>query len=162
MNQLGSLLAPLVVRTDEDRAPRPLHLMGHQVVVKALGTDTGGQFAAGRLIAQPLSGPPLHLHTREDEWFHVTKGEFWFQVGEDFVCARAGDCVFAPRGVPHTWQNFGPEVAEALGLITPAGFDDFFLSAADVLDDPEALTARLAAFGVQVLGPPLLAKPVTR
>lgn len=148
-------LAPLVVRPDEDRAPYPVALPGQNIVFKALGKDTGGNFSVGLLQAQPMSGPPLHVHTREDEWFYVLKGEFTFRVGSKRLTAGPGTSVFAPLDVPHTWQNCTNDVAEALIMVTPPQFEAFFLEAARGQLSPEELEALLNQYGVIQLGPPI-------
>src|SRR5262245_52171294 len=85
---------------------RRLSLMGQDIDVKVSTDETTGNFAVGYLTAAPMSGPPLHMHTREDEWFYILKGEFTFQVGEKRITAGPGTSVFAPRNIPHTFQNF--------------------------------------------------------
>ncbi|HEY2842145.1 MAG TPA: cupin domain-containing protein [Bryobacteraceae bacterium] len=133
------VLDPVVVGPNEDRATHPIHLHGRQVAVKATGRDTGGSFAAGLLRAEPMSGPPLHLRTQEDEWFYILKGELAFEVGDRCFIAVPGTAVFAPRDVPHTWQNFTGEMAEALEIVTPAAM----------------LETSMTRQGIITLGPPL-------
>lgn len=149
------MLDPLVVEPGEDRAQSQIELLGHRVLGKVLGQDTGGQFTVGLLQAPPLSGPPLHCHTEEDEWFYILKGEFCFEVGNRCFQAGPGTSIFAPRFVPHTWQNFGTEIAEALVLITPPRLEEFFLQAG-LLAGPAEVEQLLSEYGVEVLGPPLM------
>lgn len=47
--------------------------------------------------------PPMHIHTTEDEVFHLLEGEFTFHLGGQEMGRKAGDVVFVPRGVPHTY-----------------------------------------------------------
>jgi mannose-6-phosphate isomerase-like protein (cupin superfamily) len=110
--------------------------------------DTGGAFSVLHLVAEPMSGPPLHMHTREDEWFYILKGEMTFQVDQRRFTAGPGTSVFAPRNIPHTWQNCTNEPVEAIGLITPAQFEDFFSERAAGNTDTEH-------FGVLSMGPPI-------
>jgi mannose-6-phosphate isomerase-like protein (cupin superfamily) len=148
-------LEPHVVCPNEDRAKRPIHLQGRQFAVKATGRDTGGGFAAGLLRAEPMSGPPLHLRTREDEWYYILKGEFAFEVGDRCFIAVTGTSIFAPREVPHTWQNFTDEVAEALKVLTPADMEEDFPE--EVIDtlEPAVLEMLMKRHGITTLGPPL-------
>jgi mannose-6-phosphate isomerase-like protein (cupin superfamily) len=148
-------LEPVVVCPNEDRATHPIHLQGRQLAVKATGRDTGGGFAAGLLRAEPMSGPPLHLRTQEDEWFYILKGEFAFEVGDRCFIAVAGTSVFAPREVPHTWQNFTGEVAEALKVLTPADIEEDFPEAVIETLEPAVLEMLMKRHGVITLGPPL-------
>lgn len=149
------ILEPLVVGPGEDRAPHPIRLQGHELLVKAMGHDTGGSMAIAVLRAEPMSGPPVHIHTREDEWFYVLAGELTFQVADRRFTAGPGTSVFAPRNVPHTWQNCTNENAEALGMVSPAGIEDFFLAMAQQAVAPEAAAELMNQFGIQVVGPPI-------
>ncbi|CAF1563200.1 unnamed protein product, partial [Adineta ricciae] len=50
-------------------------------------------------------GPPLHIHHREDEYFHVLAGEIEFYIGEETIRGTAGTWVFAPRYIKHSYRN---------------------------------------------------------
>ena len=69
--------------------------------------------------------PPLHRHDF-DEAFYVLEGELTFQLGDDVFTRKAGELVFAPRGVPHTYANLSGAPARVLLVITPAGFERYF------------------------------------
>jgi len=47
--------------------------------------------------------------------------------------AAAGDLVFKPRGIWHTFWNAGDEPARVLELISPAGFERYFAELAPLL-----------------------------
>jgi mannose-6-phosphate isomerase-like protein (cupin superfamily) len=147
-------LEPLVVPPGDGRL-KPLQLPGHEIVVKLPGAGTGGLFAAGILRARPMSGPPLHVHTREDEWFYVLKGEFVFRVGERRFAAGPGTSVFAPRNLPHAWQNFTAETVEALAVIAPPQLEGLFLEMSRMPLEPAALQTLVTRYGLSILGPPL-------
>ncbi len=149
------VLEPVVTRAGADRAPHPIQLPGHDIVLKLSRQDTGDTFAVGILRAQPMSGPPLHVHTREDEWFFVLQGELTFQVGAERFTAGPGTSVFAPRDVPHTWQNFTTGLVEALGIVTPPQLEEYFLEASRGPFDPAVMEQLNRRFGISVLGPPL-------
>lgn len=89
------------------------------------GAKTGGRFGAVEFSAPRNPGPPLHIHTREDETFYVLEGEVHVICGDKMLHARTGDLVFLPRGIPHT-PSFIAENTRALLFITPAGFEKFF------------------------------------
>lgn len=157
-----STVAPesLVLSPHQGRTPMPLNIVMEEVLVKASGADTAGRFAFFHLTAPTMSGPPLHVHTKEDELFYVLEGELVFQVANERVTAGPGTTVFFPRGVVHTYQNFSQEPARLLIMVTPAGFDRFFeeLSAGTApgqLPDLEFFTNLLGKYGMTMVGPPL-------
>lgn len=77
----------------------------------------------------PMSGSSsIHLRTREDEWFHVLRGEVTFQVGHERVVAGPGTSVFAWRGTAHTLQNCTAETATVVRVVTPDDLEKLFSS----------------------------------
>lgn len=70
-------------------------------------------------------GPPLHSHAF-DEAFYVLDGELTFQVDDQVTTARAGELIFAPRGMPHTVANLTTAPARYLLVLTPPGFEREF------------------------------------
>lgn len=88
------------------------------------GNDTDGAFCVVHCVAQKKHQPPLHIHEKDDETFYVLEGKLTFFVGDTTITAKAGDYVFAPRGIPHT---FKVDSHEASFVVTgyPAGFDSF-------------------------------------
>ena len=120
-----------------------------------MGADTEGAAAIALLKVPPLSGPPLHVHTREDEWFYVLHGQITFQLGGRTGEHGPGSSVLAPRGVPHAFQNFSNEVAEVLVMFTPANLEEFFLRLDGREMDPIRAATLMAEYGITLLGPPL-------
>ena len=77
----------------------------------------------------------------------------------------AGDFLLAPRGVPHTIRNTGPDELRVLLVSTPAGFEDFVQAFGTpalthelpVLEGPPdvgRVAALAAENGIDILGPP--------
>ena len=60
-------------------------------------TDNCGAFdlAIGKM--RRGSEPPPHVHSREDEFFHVLSGEMRFYVDGEVFAVTAGECMFLPR-----------------------------------------------------------------
>ena len=116
-------------------------------------------------LAPRGSGSPLHVHSREDEYFYVIEGELTFWVGGAVSVAPAGSFVFGPKGIPHTYL-VSSEQARFLLVTEPAGFEGFVRALAVSAAAPEippAPTAppdmepvlRAAAdYGLEILGPP--------
>jgi len=143
---------PVVTAPGESRIT-PILLMGQEFFMKAGSEDTDGVFSVFELKAPPMSGPPLHKHTREDEWFYILAGELTFQLDSRRVVAGPGTSILAPREVPHTFQNFGDTTAEVLVMVTPGPLENFFVEAEST--PAEQLEALMNSYGMQVLGPPL-------
>lgn len=142
------------------RTPAPLNVLGTPVLVKLLSDDTGGHASMFHITAPPLSGPPLHRHAREDEWFYVLEGRITAEVDGRRVELAPGDSVFLPRGTAHTYQNFTDAPARMLVMTTPGGFDRFFAECSAMNEgvaapDLAAVAGLMNRHGMELLGPPL-------
>lgn len=105
--------------------------------IKLFGAQTEGSFS---LVEHPL-GPgkllaALHTHQHEDEYSFVLEGEIMALIGEEVVTAPAGTLVLKPRGVPHTVWNASAQPARILEIISPAGFEGYFVELAEILSEP--------------------------
>ncbi len=112
---------------------------------KLWGRDTDGAmsvvehpFAVGALV-------PPHLHTREDEYSIVTEGEIGFRSGDREVVLGAGGYITKPRGEMHAMWNAGDVPARMIEIISPAGFENFFLELSQLLAAGEQDFAQIAA-----------------
>jgi quercetin dioxygenase-like cupin family protein len=124
--------------------------------------DTNGQLALLEQRCSPAGDTPPHIHTHEDEAFYVLEGRLRATIGDDSVVADPGECVFLPRGVPHALHAETPEV-RGLVLITPAGFERFFVSVGQPAEaaglpepaapDVAAVASAAAKHGVRILPP---------
>lgn len=134
--------------------------MGEETHVLVAPQDSAGAFAAFHLVAPPMSGPPLHVHSREDEWFYVLEGELVFEMNGAKHRVGSGGSVYIRRGVPHRYQNFTDRHARLLIATTPGGFCEFF-EAMHVITPPgglpsmEQLVALDAQYGLTTMGPPM-------
>ncbi len=149
-----------VVAAPDGRTPAPLNVVGEETLVKVSAEDADGTLAFFHLVAPPMSGPPRHVHTREDELFYVLEGEIVFELDGERHTVRAGDTVYLRRGVVHAYQNFAKSDARLLIATTPGVFAGFFveLSAATppgALPDVERLNDIGTKYGITMLGPPM-------
>jgi len=99
--------------------------MGQLMSALAEGEDTGGRLTVYEILFPPDSGPPLHVHEREDEAFYVIEGGLSVRMGDEEFEAPTGSFVFQPRGIPHAFRS-SSEGARALLLVVPSGFENFF------------------------------------
>ena len=94
-------------------------LTGMLQTVKIAAADTGGRYGLIEVLVPPGLGSPWHVHTDEDEWFYVIKGEFAFEVGDTAFRLKAGDTLFAPRKIAHAWACVSDEPGTLLtGMLT--------------------------------------------
>jgi quercetin dioxygenase-like cupin family protein len=125
-----------------------------QVLVRSDESD--GRVALVQGATQPgWGGPPLHHHPF-DELFYVLEGELTFQVEDEIVTRRAGEHIFAPGGVVHTFANLSDAPSRHLIVITPAGFENYFARiAADAKGEEPPDWARAPWPEVTKVGPPI-------
>lgn len=95
------------------------------------------------------SGPPLHVHSGEDEVFLVQEGEFEFSVGRDTYEVGPGTIVYGPRHVPHTFRCVSDEPGKLQVVITPGGFSRFFARCAEVFNGPSPDLGRVLQIGAE-------------
>jgi quercetin dioxygenase-like cupin family protein len=149
-----------VVAAGEGRTPAPLNIVGEETLVKVSSEDSDGTLAFFHLVAPPMSGPPRHVHSREDELFYVLEGELVFELDGERHTVRAGDTVYLRRGVVHTYQNFTTSDARLLITTTPGNFCNLFIemSAATppgTMPSFELIDTIATKYGISTLGPPM-------
>jgi quercetin dioxygenase-like cupin family protein len=130
--------------------------IGGDVTFIARGEQTNGAFTVLEIAIPPGEGPPLHVHTREDESVYVLAGELRWKLDRELRATPAGSFVFIPRGLAHTFQNTGEEPGRMLVTFTPAGMEDFLGRFAELTDfDLDTFRRVAAEHGMEVVGPPL-------
>jgi quercetin dioxygenase-like cupin family protein len=124
--------------------------------------ETGGSLSLMETSVRPGTEPPYHIHDNEDEIFYVLEGHLSVMVDGTVHECRAGDTIFLPRRIPHTFR-VRSEVAHCLSIVTPSGFENFFKAigkpagslappaAENVLPNfPEIAARASAAYGVRL------------
>lgn len=82
-----------------------------------IGQDEGPNFAMRRFIMQPGGGMPLHTNDVEHEQY-VLRGSARVRIGDETHHVMAGDVVFIPGGVPHSYDaDEGEEPFEFLCVV---------------------------------------------
>ncbi|MFO0914779.1 MAG: cupin domain-containing protein [Pirellulales bacterium] len=105
----------------------------------ATGEDTDGKYCTFEAIVPPGSGPPPHIHSREEESFLVVEGEMTFQLGEDRIVASAGTFLNMPVGSLHCFKNESSKVARMLISVAPAGLEKMFFEVGQPLADDQEM-----------------------
>jgi quercetin dioxygenase-like cupin family protein len=104
-------------------------MVGDTYTIKATAASTGGAFGLVEASVPPGSGPPPHVHSREDEAFYLIDGVLELSTEGREAEARTGDFVFLPRGNVHSFRNPGLTPIRMLVIITPGGFEQYFADA---------------------------------
>lgn len=125
--------------------------------VKISGKDTDGQLAVFEYIGTQKVGPGLHVHFHQDEVFHVIEGEYRFQLGNEKSILKAGDTIFLPRNIPHTWIQLS-DTGKLIYTLQPAGqLEEFFVKLSALKGPPTQaeLDKITLDHGMKNVGPPL-------
>ena len=140
-------------------------VVGDLYTVKASGRETGGAFCLIEVAVPPQSGPPPHVHQREDEAFYIVDGEFKVSIDGKELTAGPGSWVRLAKGSLHHFKNVGTSPGKMLILATPAGLDEFFLEAgrdartrapeagAPTEADVQRLLAVAPKYGIEIMLP---------
>jgi quercetin dioxygenase-like cupin family protein len=67
----------------------------------------------------PGSGPPPHVHSREEESFYILEGEITFTINGERVVATAGMFANMTVGTPHSFKNESNKPAKMLVSVAP-------------------------------------------
>lgn len=104
-----------------------IHGPGDISHIKLSAADTCNRLSFTEYHVEPGAGPPLHVHTLEDETFYILEGTLSFHVGGKRIEAAPGTTLFGPRNVPHCFKNNTSRVAKMILVVTPPkNFEDFF------------------------------------
>ncbi len=125
--------------------------------IKISGKDTNGEIALFEYTGYEKIGPSWHVHLNQDEVFYVIEGEYRFKVGEEIMTIKAGETVFLPRKVPHTWLQLSDK-GKMVYFVQPAGkMEDFFRTINNFTKPPtlKEIEKLHATHDMQLLGPGL-------
>ena len=104
-------------------------------------------FSPGTLV-------PPHIHTLEDEISYVVLGEIGFRSNGKEVTLAAGGYIVKPRNELHSMWNAGSTPARMIEIISPAGFEKYFVELAEAVaaaggvPDPSTMGAIAGRFGL--------------
>jgi uncharacterized cupin superfamily protein len=104
-----------------------LEFSGIRHLFRLTAYDTEGRFGLEEFEVPPgTTGVAPHIHDGHDEYFYILEGQLTVWAGDSEVIAEAGAVVAAVRGVPHGYRNATQQLARALCLYTPAGYEAYF------------------------------------
>lgn len=141
----------------ENRFAYTVPAMKAGAACKPTSNDSGGACSIFELVSPPRSGPPRHIHHREDEWYYLLTGALLFEVGDVKYTLQPGASIWGPRDTPHVWGNPGPNEARMILMCQPGGFENFFDELAKAGADMVDMNRAMAKYGMEMVGPPLFA-----
>jgi pimeloyl-ACP methyl ester carboxylesterase/quercetin dioxygenase-like cupin family protein len=123
-------------------------VLGAGSSVKAGHASTGGSLTL--MESHTRGGAPMHIHSREDECFYVMEGSVTVHCGDEVFEAGPKSFVFLPRGIPHSWDVNGGDVATLLIITVPGGFEDFLREHHEAGSAPDDVKDQIAAkYGIK-------------
>ena len=122
-SEIDELQSPKIVKSSEGKI---LNVLGDNQNIKLTGEDTHGQYTLIEQNNEPGVGIPPHVHDNEDEVFQVLQGQVEMRISDQVTTLNAGDVIFCPKGIPHSWKVVGDEKARAMLSIFPAGLEHMF------------------------------------
>ncbi|MFJ9027871.1 cupin domain-containing protein [Streptomyces sp. NPDC102274] len=142
-----------------------------RITFAAVSEDTGSEYAFWLDCPPAGTGPPRHIHSREEEGFYLLHGKLELKAGGIHTTVGDGTFFAAPRGIPHEWCNVGEDSAELLTFTTPGGNEGFFLELGAPGDEPpgergklpiKEINARTPRYGVTYVesGPDAPTRPL--
>jgi len=136
------------------------NLLGFEVTLRNGGADTAFSVQEWR-ASGGAGGIPIHFHERTEEAFYVLDGELSLWLDDRSATYQRGSYVVVPPGRLHTFWNPGDAHAAYLTVISPRGFERYFLELANGLrqaasdEEAVALRERLGkVYDITVVGPP--------
>jgi quercetin dioxygenase-like cupin family protein len=140
------------------RAGRDIRAIGIGITMKTDGKSTHDAYSMFEYAVPPhTSGPPPHVHTREDESFICLAGRLDVMLGGENFTIGHGDYLFMPRDVVHTFRNSTDEEARVISVVSPAGLERYYQALAELPEGPpdiNAIKEIMADFGLQLRIPP--------
>lgn len=115
----------------EIRLPHTIeNTTGEKLSFLRITVKDGKEYLEGENEVRPKSGPPMHVHYKQDEYFTVVSGKIGYQtLGEEKKYAGPGESILFKAGVPHKFWNAGEEVLYCTGYMCPPDNAVYFLSA---------------------------------
>lgn len=132
---------------------------GRDCIFKLTGDDTNGAFDYFVVEIAPHGGPPLHVHRKQEETFHVMKGRYKVRIGDEIFYCNEGDFAYLPSKVPHAFLNLTDEPGEVIVVYTPGGGHHFFEELGPLTrngtPDRDQVGGLFEKYDMTILGPPL-------
>jgi quercetin dioxygenase-like cupin family protein len=119
-----------------------------------LSPEETGSISIVEHVFSPGTLVPPHTHTLEDEISYVVMGDIGFRSNGKEVTLGAGGYIVKPRGELHSMWNAGSTPARMIEIISPAGFEKYFVELAEAVaaagrvPDPSVMGAIAGRYGL--------------
>ena len=102
---------------------------GEQLTFVKHVKDEAGDYLEVENLVQPNSGPPMHVHFKQDESITIVKGKLGIQYrgGSDKFLGE-GETITFKAGEAHRFWNAGTEPLVCKGWVKPANNIEYFLT----------------------------------
>lgn len=130
-----------------------LRLPFGEIVVRIPGEHTDGALSVVEMRLAPHSvGAAPHIHHGHQEYFEVREGVMTFDLGDVSRSVGPDGVVSVPRGRPHGFRNDTAQWVTAVGMFTPAGYEQYFRDVDRLVRDgaevtPDVLATCRARYG---------------
>lgn len=128
--------------------------IGLGITMKTNGKSTHDAYSLFEYAIPPeTSGPPPHIHTREDESFICLTGRLDVMLGGREFVLEQGDYLYLPRNVVHTFRNSYGEEARVISVVSPAGLEAYYQALGELPPGPKDISVIqpiMAEFGIEL------------
>jgi quercetin dioxygenase-like cupin family protein len=125
---------PVAVKRGEGES---MNVLGAGIRFLLPAAKTDHNFSLMEVELPKDQGPPPHEHPW-DEAYYVIDGDVWFLVDGEETVYSAGDFIYAPGGVVHSFKGAGERPARVLVFDAPATAEGFFREASrEIVNIPE-------------------------
>jgi len=137
----------------EPHGPDAPLIPGLTASTRLTSAETGSISIVEHVFSPGVLVPP-HRHTLEDEISYVVMGDIGFRSDGKEVTLAAGGYIVKPRGELHSMWNAGSTPARMIEIISPAGFEKYFVELAEAVaaaggvPEPSTMGAIAGRFGL--------------
>jgi quercetin dioxygenase-like cupin family protein len=136
------------------RGGQVIGAIGLSITKKTDGASTREAYSLFEYaIPAGVSGPPPHIHRREDESFICLAGRLEVQLGGETFELNHGDYLYLPRDVVHTFRNPFDEESRVISVVSPAGLERYYEALAELPPGPKDISVMqtiMAEFGIEL------------
>lgn len=123
------------IKTIDENQGQKLNIAGGEYRIIVSGKETNGTYAIIEMTVPIGAGPVPHSHPDFEEIFYVLEGELFFRSETASFLAHKGATVAIPKGgIIHNFKNNSDKTAKLLCTVIPAGLDDFFIEADELMN----------------------------